>query len=114
MQYHDREGNGWDAQPNWGHLYQDWADLKARHAIQVHVPEQHRSTVDATLALALFDLYFEDLPPTTGAELEAVTLDHLQPGSPQVKTLTGGSDAASVVDWLDGLVNVGWYLCSNT
>ena len=110
MQYSDREGKSWDSEPNWTHLYQDWTDLKARHAIQVQVPKARRKAVDETLALALFELYFGALPSTAPEWVEPVTLEHLQPGSAAVKQLTGRDDAAGIVDWLDGLVNVGWQL----
>ena len=110
MQYSDRDGKGWDSQPSWTHLYQDWADLKARHAIQVQVPKARQNAVDETLALALFELYFGALPSTAPEWVEPVTLEHLQPSSAAVKRLTGRDDAAGIVDWLDGLVNVGWQL----
>jgi hypothetical protein len=87
-----------------------WADLKARHAIQIQVPKARRNAVDETLALALFELYFGALPSTAPEWVEPVTLEHLQPSSAAVKRLTGRDDAAGIVDWLDGLVNVGWQL----
>lgn len=116
MQYRDRDGKSGAEQPNWVHLYQDWADLKTRHAITAKVPRTdpaRRQSVDPTLALALFDLYFGPLP---SPNLVAVNLEDLTPGSTTAQRLTGTEQAtaADVVDWLDDLINVGWQLCSNS
>ncbi len=32
--YRDRDGKTWGENPNWTHIYNDWAQLKARHAIR--------------------------------------------------------------------------------
>lgn len=116
MQYRDLDGKGWGEQPNWVHLYQDWADLKARHALRPKLPktDPHGRSVDLTLALALFDLYFEaTLPPDAPSNLVPVTLQTLEPSSDGVMNSEAEPQSADILDWLDDLINVGWQLCSN-
>jgi CRISPR-associated protein Cmr2 len=81
---------------NWNHIYSDWAQLKARHAISL----QGRSDqVDDHIALKIFELYFNDME-----RFERHSQDIFkQDDTPK-----------AVIEWLDGLVNVGWQLCSNT
>lgn len=89
--YQDRDGG-----QNWAHLYQDWAHLKARHAIRFR--DIGKTSVDRDLALAVLDLYFR------GWEQDISDW----------KTVAGGSDDAALVQWVDDLIQVGWQLCSNT
>jgi len=97
IKYRDRNGKSWgDPKLNWTHLYSDWAQLKARHAI----PLKDRSEqVDDRIALKVFELYFDDMERFEEHSQE-IFKDNYTP--------------KAVVEWLDGLVNVGWQLCSNT
>jgi CRISPR-associated protein Cmr2 len=93
--YRDRDRKtGKDA--NWTHLYSDWSQLKARHAIPL---QDHSEQVDDRIALKIFELYFDDM-------------ERFEEHSQQIfkKSYT----PKAVIEWLDGLVNVGWQLCSNT
>lgn len=89
--YRDRE----DGQ-NWAHIYSDWAQLKARHAISL---QNHSDQIDDRIALKVFELYFDDM-------------ERFKEHSQEIFKVNYTSKA--VVEWLDGLVNVGWQLCSNS
>lgn len=105
--YRDRDGNTyhqWECQsqdpkylPNWTHIYNDWAQLKARHAIEL---KDTATTVNEDIALAIFKLYFDD---STGFESQRPKIFKNNTDTPQ-----------AIAQWIDGLVNVGWQLCSNT
>jgi len=94
--YRDRYGNTGE-QANWTHIYNDWAQLKARHAIEL---KDTTENVNADLALAVFKLYFNDF-----SRFE----------SQRQKIFKNNTDTPqAIIQWIDGLVNVGWQLCSNT
>jgi CRISPR-associated protein Cmr2 len=88
--YRDREGK-----KNWTHLYSDWAQLKARHSIELKDTAEH---IDDRLALAIFDLYFQDSDRFKEHRFEIFQ----EEDTPQ-----------AIIQWIDGLVNVGWQLCSD-
>lgn len=92
--YRDRFGG-----QNWTHLYNDWAHLKSRHAIRFR--EVNRNPVDRDLALALLNLYFDNL----GRDIQ---------NQRQWIEIAGDNTDAAVVQWIHDLVQVGWQLCSNT
>jgi len=92
--YRDRFGG-----QNWTHLYNDWAHLKSRHAIRFR--EVNRNPVDRDLALALLNLYFDNL----GRDIQ---------NQRQWSEIAGDNTDAAVVQWIHDLVQVGWQLCSNT
>ena len=93
--YRDRNDNsGKDA--NWSHVYTDLAQLKARHAI----PPVTAEKADDAIALHLFGLYF-------GTDKQEIL-------SQQRGKITGGEDTKSVIEWIEGLIQVGWHLCSNS
>jgi CRISPR-associated protein Cmr2 len=95
--YRDRDGKTWGEEPNWNHIYSDWAHLKARHAIRL---KEKSDSADDRIALALFDLYFgerTELLQRTSNDSEKAVIDE--------KTL---------IEWIDGLINIGWQLCSNS
>jgi len=95
--YRDRNGKTWgDPKLNWTHLYSDWATLKARHAIPI---KDRSDQVDDRIALKIFELYFDDMERFEQHSQEIFKKDY----TPK-----------AVIEWLDGLVNVGWQLCSNT
>lgn len=94
--YRDRDDNTGEL-ANWNHIYSDWAQLKARHAIEL---KDTTTTVNEDLALAVFKLYFNDF-----SNFE----------SQRLKIFKNNSDTPqAIAQWIDGLVNVGWQLCSNT
>jgi CRISPR-associated protein Cmr2 len=94
--YRDRDGNTGN-QANWTHIYNDWAQLKARHAIELKNTIQNSNE---SLALAVFNLYFNDLRCFK---------------SQRQKIFQNNTDTPqAIIEWIDGLVNVGWQLCSNT
>jgi CRISPR-associated protein Cmr2 len=93
--YRDRNDNtGKDA--NWSHVYTDLAQLKARHAI----PPASAETANDAIALELFGLYFGK--------------DKQETLSQQRGQITGSEDPKSMIEWIDGMIKVGWQLCSNS
>jgi CRISPR-associated protein Cmr2 len=103
-QYRDRHGGN-----NWAHIYGDWADLKARHAVEPHsIHSNRRDTIERQIALALFERYFDrfDQPKTLSCKAETIwntTRKHLLPEAESPNT--------SIVDWVNDLIEVGWHLC---
>jgi len=82
---------------NWTHIYNDWAKLKARHAIRLN---DRSDQVDDRIALEIFKLYFNDMERFEDYTQEIFKKEEYTP--------------KAVIEWLDGLVNVGWQLCSNS
>jgi CRISPR-associated protein Cmr2 len=102
--YRDRNGKtGADA--NWSHVYSDLAQLKAKHAIAPRSARKVSRTTDDAVALALLGLYFgkDDLGEARQVEL-----------SSERKSITGSEDTKSVIKWIEGMIQVGWQLCSNS
>ncbi|WP_293127653.1 type III-B CRISPR-associated protein Cas10/Cmr2 [Microcoleus sp. bin38.metabat.b11b12b14.051] len=95
--YKDRDGKSWGQNPNWSHIYSDWAQLKARHAIEL---KDTATTVNEDIALSIFKLYFDDM---SGFENQRLKIFKNNTDTPE-----------KIAQWIDGLVNVGWQLCSNT
>jgi len=93
--YCDRNDNT-DKDANWSHIYTDLAQLKARHAI----PPATAEKVDDAIALKLFGLYF-------GVDKQEIL-------SQQRGKITGAEDPKSIIEWIDGMIKVGWQLCSNS
>lgn len=93
--YCDRnDRTGKDA--NWSHIYSDLAQLKARHAI----PPRTAQNPNDSIALHLFGLYFGN------DKQEVLSRDR--------KQITGTEDTSSVIEWIEGMIQVGWHLCSNS
>jgi CRISPR-associated protein Cmr2 len=88
--YSDREGGD-----NWTHVYNDWAHLKARHSIRFSEVENHPLETDFNLAMALLNLYFDDF----GERVD------------KWEQISGNNTIGSILDWVDGLIQVGWQLC---
>jgi CRISPR-associated protein Cmr2 len=78
---------------NWSHVYGDLAQLKARHAI----PSQKPNPKNQDIALELLNLYFGN--------------DKGDTLSVNRTKITGGSDSKSVIEWIEGMIQVGWQLC---
>ncbi len=96
--YRDRDGK-----QNWTHVYNDWATLKARHAIRL--TETDKQDVDSYLARQLLDVYFDDI---------AQKIERNSDKDKRWKYIAGGNSELSIVQWIDDLIQVGWQLCSNT
>ena len=101
MNYRDRDGNTGN-QANWTHIYNDWAQLKARHAIRLKDTEKMKVKDD--LAIQFLDYYFDD----TGKKIRK------NPPDKRWKYIAGNNESLAVVQWIDDLIQVGWQLCSNT
>lgn len=99
--YRDRSSperkTGKDA--NWSHVYSDLAELKARHAISPKTSQQTDNPNENIVALSLLGLYFGD--------------DKKEILSKHRKYITGSESTKSVTEWIDGMIQVGWQLCSN-
>ncbi len=103
--YQDRDGKTfaeWQCKgrkqedfPNWTHVYSDLAQLKARHAINLN---KKQTNVDERIALELFNIYFDQ---------QKEYLENQQ------ERIVGKSDNLELMKWIDGLIHVGWHLCSN-
>jgi CRISPR-associated protein Cmr2 len=95
--YRDRDGQT-GKKASWTHLYNDWAQLQARHAVNL---KQGTENIDDYIALALFKIYF-------GNQEEDFLIQNCQ-------HLTGKDYSSSaIIEWIDGLVEIGWQLCSNS
>jgi CRISPR-associated protein Cmr2 len=94
--YRDRDGKTWEQDPNWNHVYNDWAQLKARHAIRLQ--EMEGIPIQEQIPLALFDLYFNN----AGQKLSQKRL---------WDDLAGGNTDVAIVNWINDLIQVGWQLC---
>jgi CRISPR-associated protein Cmr2 len=97
--YRDRnhqDKTGTPEAQNWTHIHNDWATLKARHAIRLN---DRSDQVDDRIALEIFKLYFNDMERFEEHTQEIFKKEY----TPK-----------TVIEWLDGLVNVGWQLCSNS
>jgi CRISPR-associated protein Cmr2 len=75
------------------------AHLKARHAIPSRVKEEH---LDERIALELFDIYFKDKD-----------FDHKKYLEDNAPSLVGEDSPQEIIDWISGLIYVGWQLCSD-
>lgn len=111
-QYKDRDGKTyptWECQgrdskylPNWNHIYSDWEQLKARHAIRL--TETENLKVDDYLARQFIDYYFDNV----GSRIRQ------NPPKARWNYIAGDNKPLAVVQWIDDLIQVGWQLCSNT
>lgn len=101
--YRDRDGKTWGQAPNWTHIYNDWAQLKARHAIRLKETEKDSISAQEQIALSLFDLYFNDAGKT-------FTQERLW------GEIAGDSTDINraIVNWINELIQVGWQLCRNS
>ncbi len=108
-QYQDRDGKTYPKEecqdqdpkylPNWNHIYNDWAQLKARHAIRLR--EMEELSINKELALVLFNLYFDNAGEKFKQERKWIDL-------------AGDNSDSAIVNWIDDLVQVGWQLCRNS
>jgi CRISPR-associated protein Cmr2 len=113
-QYRDRDGGD-----NWVHVYNDWAQLKARHAVEPNSQNPARHFDDEQIvAAAILARYFDrpdDFRHSDGTPPKRCDWQHLQQhmNNTQLKLL--GDDPlvpeAALVDWVNNLIEVGWHLC---
>jgi len=80
---------------NWSHVYSDLAVLKARHAIS----PKGMKEADSRIALELFKLYFGE---KNSSELSRKRSD-----------ITNKEEPRALIEWIEGMIQVGWQLCSN-
>ena len=97
--YRDRNGKTWGENPNWTHIYNDWAQLKARHGIRLQ--ENPKDFVKKDIPLALFNLYFDQIGEKINEEN-------------RWDEIAGDNTNLAIVNWLNDLVQVGWQLCHNS
>jgi len=97
--YCDRDGKTWGEDPNWNHIYTDWAQLKARHAIRLK--EMEGIPIKKQIALSIFDLYFDNAGKTFSQERR---WDYL----------VGSNTDVVIVNWINDLIQVGWQLCRSS
>jgi CRISPR-associated protein Cmr2 len=98
-QYKDRDKKTWDSGANWGHIYQDLAHLKARHAIPIKGTGE---IINANIAFALYDLYFKHSD-------NDISSNYL---SKNAQEIVGIDEDKEIIDWISGLIHIGWYLGS--
>jgi CRISPR-associated protein Cmr2 len=91
QKYCDRDGG-----KNWGHIYNDFAQLKARHAIDFN---QATGQINYRLALSLMNIYFND-------EGNYVWKNR--------RDIVDKNDLSenAYLNWINDLINVGWQLYS--
>jgi CRISPR-associated protein Cmr2 len=104
--YRDRDGG-----KNWGHIYSDFARLKARHAFGLGYLDNPRSHSDGadleildnlSTLLQFFDLYFSGYKEIL--EKEDNQIVSLPEGAPSKDY------ARAIVRWIDELIAIGWHL----
>lgn len=100
--YRDRDGKSWQQSPNWSHVYQDWAELKARGAVRLF--ETQNMKVKDDIAISLLNYYFDNLGEKIQKNLPEKRWRYFLPDD----------NALAIVQWIDDLIQVGWQLCSNT
>ena len=98
--YRDRDKKT-GAKANWGHIYSDWAELKARHAIRLKTIGDENDIPNKKIALSLFDLYFDGLGDELNRKRKWIDL-------------AGDNTNLAIVNWLDDLIQVGWQLCRSS
>ena len=104
--YRDRDGG-----KNWGHIYSDFARLKARHAFGLGYldnPRSHSDGADSKILdnlpklLQFFDLYFSGYKEIL--EKEDNQIVSLPEGAPSKDY------ARAIIRWIDELIAIGWHL----
>lgn len=101
--YRDRDGG-----TNWSHIYNDLAQLKARHAINPYPYPQKSNTdghlvnksSDFKLALALLNIYFQQQG------------DYIRQNSKHLINEYNTPSPSDILSWIDEFIQVGWQLCS--
>jgi CRISPR-associated protein Cmr2 len=103
-QYVDRNDQG-GRQANWSHIYNDWQQLKSRHAIRLTETEKQKvDNRDRKLAIQFLNLYFNNA---------GLQIDEDPNPEHRWKYVVGDDRPLAIVKWIDDLVKVGWQLCSD-
>jgi CRISPR-associated protein Cmr2 len=109
--YRDRNGintqeemeKGSQKRANWNHIYNDWATLKARHAIRLQVKGE--DSVNKEVAIEIFDFYFDK---------SATRFDSDRIWDDLIGDVSGSNERnLAIMTWMDDLIQVGWQLCRN-
>jgi len=104
--YRDRDGG-----KNWGHIYSDFARLKARHAFGLGYLDNPRSHSDGadleildnlSTLLQFFDLYFSGYKKILEKEDDQIVS--------LPKDAPSKDYARAIVRWIDELIAIGWHL----
>lgn len=103
--YRDREGG-----KNWTHIYNDLAQLKARHAINLDRESENtdfeNENTDFELALALINLYFPWVRKTQQNQNWGQEILQNQ------RYIVGDNSPEKLLKWINDLILVGWQMCS--
>ena len=92
----------WGEDPNWNHIFNDWAQLKARYAIRLrNIGEEVENDIPKEIAVSLFNLYFDNAGDTFKKK-------------EKWSNLVGDNTNLKIINWLDDLIQVGWQLCRNS
>ena len=104
--YRDRDGG-----KNWGHIYSDFARLKARHAFGLGYLDNPRSHSDGadleildnlSTLLQFFDLYFSGYKKILEKEDDQIVS--------LPKDAPSKDYARAIIRWIDELIAIGWHL----
>jgi CRISPR-associated protein Cmr2 len=104
--YRDRDGG-----KNWGHIYSDFARLKARHAFGLGYLDNPRSHSDGadleildnlSTLLQFFDLYFSGYKEILEKEDDQIVS--------LPKDAPSKDYARAIIRWIDELIAIGWHL----
>ncbi|MBO1065197.1 MULTISPECIES: type III-B CRISPR-associated protein Cas10/Cmr2 [Nostocales] len=126
MKYRDRDGktfyewecNGRDEKyfPNWSHVYNDLATLKARHAFGLS-PNKHYTDVNKfntvlvnlSSLIEFIEMYFPSYKDELTKKEKYIVCGNKDPQKVDRKK----ESAPLMINWIENLINIGWYLCSN-
>lgn len=100
--YRDR-----DRGKNWGHIYEDVAVLKSRHAFKGN---------QSDIAIALFEIYFIKCDPFLDLRNEEVLWNHKDANNKKISGILGEkadceNPAKALNQWIINLAQVGFHLC---
>lgn len=106
QEYQDRDGKKFGDNPNWAHIYSDWAYLQGRHSIpKANARKHHENYKDGRLGLNLFDIYF----PRDDKNQQKYSCFL----SEKAQEIVGSTSDEEIINWIDGLIKVAWQLYSN-
>lgn len=89
---------------NWNHIYSDLAQLKARHAIPPETADKPKDDI----AIELLSLYFDK-----DKDKEKKKMLSKSKWRKHLTGIDGDKQNQAVIAWIEGMILVGWQLCSN-
>ncbi|MFN8749872.1 MAG: Cas10/Cmr2 second palm domain-containing protein [Pseudanabaena sp.] len=89
---------------NWNHVYSDLGQLKARHAIPPATAENPKDDI----AIELLSLYFDK-----DKDKEKKKMLSKSKWRKHLTGIDGDKQNQAVIAWIEGMILVGWQLCSN-